>query len=149
VPWLRTRKPRFENRKAGAKQLCAQPNSNPRYQGDRSKVTPAEVDVYQALLLRDDGGRAYLEIMRRLRESSVAEERWAAVVDSRRAPYPIEILWGADDPILRLRRQGWDLLRASGLDWMSVLPTKHFLQEDKAPEVAAAIAEHAARRTSS
>jgi hypothetical protein len=54
-------------------------------------------------------------------------------------------MWGALDPILSLRRQGLALLRATGLPSVSVVPGKHYLQEDNAPAVAELVAATAAR----
>ncbi len=33
--------------------------------------------------------------------------RLPAVVDSRSTPYPVQVIWGARDPVLPLRRHGW------------------------------------------
>ncbi|HEU4399651.1 MAG TPA: alpha/beta hydrolase, partial [Actinomycetota bacterium] len=64
---------------------------------DRSAVSPVEIDAYRELVVRVDGGAAYLEIMRNLRRGA-RDHR--AVVDSRSAPYPVQVIWGAKDPIL-------------------------------------------------
>ena len=67
------------------------------------------------------------------------------MVDSRRTAYPVSVMWGALDPILSLRHQGMALLRATGLASMSVVPGKHYLQEDNAAAVADLVAATAAR----
>jgi haloalkane dehalogenase len=79
---------------------------------DRSAVTPVEIDAYRDLVVRVDGGAAYLEIMRNLRRGA-RDHR--AVVDSRSAPYPVQVIWGAKDPILPLRRHGWKAMIAAGV----------------------------------
>jgi pimeloyl-ACP methyl ester carboxylesterase len=113
---------------------------------DMSAVPEAELDAWRVLALGADGGAGYLRIMKSLRPShSQAHAGFAAVVDSRTAPYPISVGWGALDPILSLRRQGLSVLRATGLTAMTVVPGKHYLQEDNAPAVAELIASTAAR----
>ena len=64
-------------------------------------------------------------------------------MDTRRVPYPVQIMWGADDPILSLRKHGWAAREAAGLQTILTLPGKHYLQEDMAPEIARAVADFA------
>jgi haloalkane dehalogenase len=109
---------------------------------DRSAVPPVEIDAYRDLVVRVDGGAAYLEIMRNLRRGA-RDHR--AVVDSRSTPYPVQVIWGAKDPILPLRRHGWRAMLAAGVPSIHTLPAKHFLQEDHAPELGELIGAFAAR----
>ncbi|HEY8640457.1 MAG TPA: alpha/beta fold hydrolase [Solirubrobacterales bacterium] len=104
---------------------------------DRSAVAAAEVNAYHALLLRDDGGAAFLRIMRSF-ESAEAQQRflWEGLA---KRDYPAQVVWGRDDPALRLNRME-AVKRALKLDHATLLPAKHFLQEDQAPAVAAAVA---------
>jgi hypothetical protein len=44
-----------------------------------------------------------------------------------------------------MRRFGWRALEATGLPAMSIVPARHFLQEDQAPAVSTLIAAHAHR----
>jgi pimeloyl-ACP methyl ester carboxylesterase len=110
---------------------------------DRAAVPPHEVDVYRDLVLREDDGRAYLQIMRNLERTPEKAALYASVVDTRRVPYPVQIVWGADDPILSLRKHGWAAREAAGLRTILTLPGRHFLQEDRAPEIAGAVADFA------
>jgi haloalkane dehalogenase len=112
---------------------------------NRRAVPPEEVDAYRELVLRVDNGRAYLRIMRNLERTQEKARLYKRVVDTRVVPYPVQIVWGADDPILSLRKHGWKARQAAGLRTIATLPGKHFLQEDMAPEIAAAIADFAAR----
>jgi pimeloyl-ACP methyl ester carboxylesterase len=112
---------------------------------NRAAVPPEEVDAYRELVLRGDNGRAYLRIMRNLERTAEKARLYMAVVDSRQVPYPVQIVWGADDPILSLRKHGLRAREAAGLRTIAALPGKHFLQEDMAPEIAAIVAEFAAR----
>jgi pimeloyl-ACP methyl ester carboxylesterase len=109
--------------------------------GHRAAVPAHEVDVYRELVLREDNGRAYLEIMRNLQRTAEKARLYASVVDTSQVPYPVQIVWGADDPILALRKHGWRARELSGVQTIHTLPGKHFLQEDMAPEVAASVAD--------
>lgn len=106
---------------------------------DRSALGTAEADAYRLLALGDDDGAGYLNIMRNVRASGSADSSYRDVVDTRRVRYPVQVIWGARDPILTLRRRGLEMLRATGLEQMTVVPGKHFIQEDCAPAVADAI----------
>lgn len=108
---------------------------------DASAVTPEEIDVHRRLLLDPDQGGAYLRIMRTLRHTDVGP--WHDVVDRRFAPYPVDLAWGGQDPILSLRRFGFPMLQATHLPWLRVMRAKHYLQEDRPDEVAAFIAGNA------
>jgi pimeloyl-ACP methyl ester carboxylesterase len=111
---------------------------------DRSTVTEAEVDAYRHLALGDDRGAAYLEIMRGLDVQREARRDYGKVVRSSTTPYPVQVIWGANDPILSMRRYGWRAMRSAGLSSLAALPARHFLQEDQAPAVAELITRHAA-----
>ena len=105
---------------------------------DRSATPREEVYAYVDLLKRGDGGRAFLRIMRSFERTR--EKRDLYVSALRDTPYPVQVVWGADDPALPLARQGEEARRAAGLDRIHTVQAKHFLQEDQAP----AIAEHVA-----
>jgi haloalkane dehalogenase len=109
---------------------------------DRSATSRAEVYAYRELLRRGDGGRAFLRIMRGF-ELTPEKQRllWTGLAER---PYPAQIVWGERDPAL-----GLGLLRvAQGVLRVEApirLPAKHFLQEDQAPAIAAAVAGFAGR----
>ncbi|MFZ2012395.1 MAG: alpha/beta fold hydrolase [Nocardioides sp.] len=111
---------------------------------DEDSLSDAELDAWRVLALGADHGAGYLRIMRSLRPSH-RQDRFASVLDAGRAGYPVGVLWGALDPILTLRRQGLAVLRATGLSSMSIVPGKHYLQEDHAPAVADLVAATASR----
>jgi pimeloyl-ACP methyl ester carboxylesterase len=106
---------------------------------NRSAVPPHEIDAYRELVLREDDGRAYLNIMRNLQRTPEKARLYASVVDTRRVPYPVQVVWGADDPILSLRKHGWQAREAAGLSTLLTLPGRHFLQEDMPQDVAGAV----------
>ena len=105
-------------------------------------VPHSEVDAYRTLALGADGGWGYLQIMSKLRALDESA-RYRDVVDSRKTAYPIAVAWGAYDPALPLGSRGKAMMRATGVDSMSVLPAKHFPQEDQAPALAAIVARNA------
>lgn len=110
--------------------------------GDRAAVPKEELDAYVDLLKREDGGRAFLRIMRGFERT--AEKRAAYIGVLRDAPYPVQIVWGADDPALKLAVHGEQARRAAGLEDIHTLRAKHFPQEDQAPAVAERVAALAA-----
>jgi haloalkane dehalogenase len=107
--------------------------------GDRAATPKEEVYAYVDLLKRGDGGRAFLKIMRGFERTRAKQELYAGVL--RDVPYPVQVVWGADDPALPLDRYGEQARRAAGVDEIHSLPAKHFLQEDQAPAVADRVAE--------
>ena len=55
--------------------------------------------------------------------------------------YPVQVVWGVNDPTLKLTTEGEAARQAAGIGTIRTVPAKHFLQEDQAP----AVAEHIAR----
>jgi pimeloyl-ACP methyl ester carboxylesterase len=102
-------------------------------------VPRAEVDAYLDLLRLGDGGQAFLKIMRGFERTRAKRDLYHRVLGDRR--YPVQVVWGASDPALKLTTEGEAARRAAGLEKIHTLPARHFLQEDQAP----AVAEHIAR----
>jgi pimeloyl-ACP methyl ester carboxylesterase len=110
--------------------------------GDRTATPKEEVYAYVDLLKREDGGRAFLQVMRGFERTPEKQLLYETTV--REAPYPVQIVWGADDPALKLSVHGQQARRAAGLDEIHTVEAKHFLQEDQAPVVAERVASLAA-----
>jgi len=110
---------------------------------DMRTVRSDELDAYVDLLRTRDQGRAFLRIMRGFERTAAKQRLYENVL--RDARYPIQAVWGAKDPALKLSVQGEDVRRAAGLDRIHELPAKHFLQEDQAPAIAGHIADLARR----
>jgi len=104
---------------------------------NRAAVPSAEVDAHLALLKRGDGGRAFLKIMRGFELTEAKERFYVEGLAGR--PFPAQIVWGKNDRMVGERHRA-QLERALGLERATLLPAKHFLQEDHAPAVADAIA---------
>jgi haloalkane dehalogenase len=103
--------------------------------GERSSTPPHEVDAHFALLHRNDGGSSFRKIVRGF---ELTEEKERFYTDGlREADWPATILWADRDPALGedRRRVFEDVL---GIE-AKVVSAKHFLQEDRAPDVADAI----------
>jgi pimeloyl-ACP methyl ester carboxylesterase len=109
---------------------------------DRGAVPPAEARAHIELLRRGDNGDAFLKIMRGF-ELNEAKERFFFDGLAGRT-YPAQVVWGRDDPALGAERRH-EVKRALRVEDEALLPAKHFLQEDQAPAVAAAVATLAAR----
>jgi haloalkane dehalogenase len=108
---------------------------------NRRAISVSEVDAHYHLLRREDGGRAFLRIMRSF--ELTAEKRRALWAGLGERPWPVRVVWGELDPAL-----GIDQLeiacRVLSVDDPIRLPAKHFLQEDQAQAVGEAIADLAA-----
>jgi len=104
---------------------------------DRSATPSHEVDAHLALLHRDGGGRTFRQIVRGF-ELTPEKERFY-VEGLREAGWPSTIVWGERDPALGEDRRRV-IEEALGVE-ATILPAKHFLQEDQAPAVAGAIAD--------
>ncbi len=100
---------------------------------------PAEaLDTHLRLLLGEDSGRAFLQIMRSFERTIEKRRLYEGVLSSDR--YPVGILWGSKDPALPLRSYGVQARLAARLDDIPTVPGKHFLQEDFPAEIAEAVA---------
>jgi pimeloyl-ACP methyl ester carboxylesterase len=108
---------------------------------NRSAVPRAEVYAHHALLRREDGGRAFLRIMRGFELTAEKERFFFEGLADR--PYPAQVVWGDRDRMLGEARRR-EVMRALAVDRPTLLPAKHFLQEDQAPAVADAVAALAA-----
>jgi haloalkane dehalogenase len=109
---------------------------------NRSAMAKEEIDAYVDLLKRDDGGKAFLKIMRGFERTAEKQKRYISAL--RDVPYPVQVVWGSKDPALSLEKHGEAARRAAGLDDIHALPAKHFLQEDQAPAIADRVAALAA-----
>ena len=100
--------------------------------------TNDELRAYGALLFRKDGGRAFLKIMRSFERTDAFE---AAIVTAlNNLTVPAQVIWGAQDPALKMNKYAPPICEILGLpDWHRVRG-KHFLQEDSPNEIAEHIA---------
>jgi haloalkane dehalogenase len=104
---------------------------------DRSATPREELFAHYELVKRGDGGRAFLKVMRGF---ELTEEKQRFLWEGLgRRDYPAQVVWGRYDRALgpRQMRIVCDVL---GVDEPILLPAKHFLQEDQAPQIADSIA---------
>ena len=109
-----------------------------RYVGVSRRVSAPEIACYVSLLLGSDGGRAFLKIMRGFELTADKQRRYLSAVHD--VTYPVQIVWGSRDPALPWRRYGVQAQLAAEVEKPILLPGKHFLQEDFAPQIAEAVA---------
>lgn len=95
---------------------------------DHTAASTEELAAYADLLKREDGGRAFLRIMRSFNTDSDTE---AVCLRALRAAPRKQVIWAADDPALTLKRYGAIVQRAAGLERIDTLPGRHFFQEDQ------------------
>jgi haloalkane dehalogenase len=105
---------------------------------DRTAMAKEEIDAYVDLLKRDDGGKAFLKIMRGFERTAEKQELYLSALGD--VPYPVQVVWGSRDPALSLEEHGEAARLAAGVDEIHDLPAKHFLQEDQAPAIAERVA---------
>lgn len=91
-------------------------------------------------MVRDWSAR--LRVSRGAETTADKQRLYRAVVGS--AAYPVQIVWGAQDPAMPVDTYGERARLAAGLPTIDRLPGKHFPQEDQAPAIAARIAALAA-----
>ncbi|MGE0218904.1 alpha/beta fold hydrolase [Mycolicibacterium sp.] len=103
-------------------------------------VTTDEILCWKPHLFGDDDGRAFLEIMRGFELTAEKQALYRSAVGKDR-PYPVQIVWGDRDTMLRWGRQGAEAQRATGLETATLLPAKHFVPEDQPVQVASAVHE--------
>lgn len=103
-----------------------------------------EVYAYVDLLKRDDGGKAFLKIMRNFQKSEEFKRLCYQAVEN--VSYPVQAIWGADDPALNYERFGEEIKRAANLSTVHKLSSKHFLQEEKPEEIAQLVVQLARSR---
>ncbi|MFR9749515.1 alpha/beta fold hydrolase [Nocardia sp. 004] len=99
-----------------------------------STVTDTEIDLHSMLVTYTDGGRAFLRIMHSFETTRAKTALYTAAVSD--TPYPVQVLWAADDPALTLQKYGRIAARIVGIDEPVLLPGRHFFPEDSAPAIA-------------
>ena len=113
-----------------------------RAEGMHDGPTNEELRVYGALLLREDGGRAFLKIMRSFERTADYEARIIKALENR--SFPAQLVWGAEDPALNMQVHAPPICQALGLNDWHRLRGKHFVQEDSPDDIAEKVATLAA-----
>ncbi len=110
-----------------------------RMMGVHNDTTAAEIRAYREQLFRGDGGRAFLNIMRGFERTAEYEQEIVRALEQRN--YPAQVIWGREDPALRMNDHAPSLCEVLGLGGWQEVRGKHFLQESSPVEIATAIAE--------
>ena len=103
-------------------------------------AAPDEWKAHLDLMKRDDGGRAFLKIMRGFERTREKRDLYVGTLGA--LDRPAQLVWGGRDSALPADPHAHDVMRALGGDVpLHMLPrAKHFPQEDHAAEVAERIA---------
>lgn len=109
---------------------------------NRRAFSAADIGVYARLLKRDDGGKAFLKIMRGFEPTAEKERDYLELIEG--ADFPIEIVWGENDPALPVKRFGAEARRAAPGATFTAVPGRHFFQEEQPDAIAERIAAAAA-----
>lgn len=101
---------------------------------DRTAMTASEVQAHYELLKRDDGGSAFLDIMRGFELTAQKRERYVSTL--RAAEYHLQVIWGRNDPVLSLSPYGETARRVTEVETIKKVSGRHFVQEEQ-PELIA------------
>lgn len=104
---------------------------------DSSQIPKEEIYAYVDLLKREDGGKAFLKIMRNFDHSEAFKNLCYQAVQH--VPYPVQAIWGAKDPGLTFKRYGTEIQQVAALKEVHQLPAWHLLQEEQAEAIATKI----------
>jgi pimeloyl-ACP methyl ester carboxylesterase len=113
-----------------------------RWKGVASPVPSVELRAHSLLLHREDGGHAFLQIMRSFERTPEFEAAILGALAQR--PYPAQVVWGVHDTALRVDEHGEHVREALGVDEIQRVDAKHFVPEDAPAEVAQHVAALAA-----
>lgn len=94
---------------------------------DRASTPDAEVDAWLELLRLQDGGRACVRMAAGLERTQAKTALYSRALQA--LTVPVQILWGVEDPVLKVDEAGEGIRRVTGAP-LRRLPGKHFLQED-------------------
>ncbi|MBZ9730866.1 alpha/beta hydrolase [Salegentibacter sp. JZCK2] len=106
---------------------------------DSSEIPKNEIYAYIDILKRGDGGDAFLKLMKNFDDSEEFRSLCYRAVQN--VPYPVQAVWGADDPFLTLDHHGQEIKKVAGLSEIHQLSSRHFLQEEKPMEIVAKLEE--------
>jgi len=98
-----------------------------------------EIKAYVDLLKREDNGKAFLKIMRNFNQTE--EFQRLVLTALKDVDYPIQAVWGKDDPALTYDHFKEELEKFTDTQETHLLASRHFLQEEVHEEIAEKIDE--------
>lgn len=101
---------------------------------DVENVPEKEMDAYMDILKREDNGKAFLTIMRNFEQTEELNKLCFSAIQN--VPYPIQIIWGKNDPLLTFEEYGKQYLKAAPAANVFLVNGKHFVQEENAAFIA-------------
>ena len=103
-------------------------------------IPKEEIYAYVDLLKREDGGKAFLKVMRNFDKSNAYAAQCRQAVQN--VPYPVQAIWGMEDPGLRYERYGKEVAQLAALppQCLHQLSASHLLQEEQYEAIAQRIA---------
>lgn len=102
-------------------------------------ISQQEMAAYIHLLKRDDGGKAFLKIMRSFEQTKAFTQ---ACYNAWQNPaWPVQLVWGEEDPFLKFEEYGQQFEAARPGIPVTKVKSKHFLQEEQYETIAAKVKE--------
>jgi len=92
------------------------------------KIPREEINAYVDLLKRNDSGKAFLKIMRNFTQTHKFQAMCLKALKN--VDYPVQAIWGKDDPALGIEKYGNDVLKYTDVTEIQKLDSRHFLQEE-------------------
>jgi pimeloyl-ACP methyl ester carboxylesterase len=102
-------------------------------------ISKEEMAAYIHLLKREDGGKAFLKIMRSFEQTK--EFTQACYSAWQNPAYPVQLIWGDKDPFLTWKEKGREFEEARPGVSVTKVESKHFLQEEAYDTIAAKVKE--------
>lgn len=95
---------------------------------DISVVPDEEIEAHLDILKLKDGGDAYLKLMRNFDNTASFRDLCYQAVQN--VSYPIQAIWGVDDPFLSFDTYGEEIKKVANLATVHKIASRHFLQEE-------------------
>jgi pimeloyl-ACP methyl ester carboxylesterase len=106
---------------------------------DMDVISQEEMAAYIHLLKKEDGGKAFLKIMRSFEKTKEFTE--ACYRTWKNPAYPVQLIWGDKDPFLTWKEKGREFEEARPGVPITKVESKHFLQEEAYETIAAKVKE--------